>query len=128
MTTNDRNDVAAISAITGFVERQSDIENNRFVFAYTITIENISSIPFQLISRHWLILDANKKAEEVFGEGVVGEQPVIQPGDSFTYTSGAVLETEIGTMEGRYFLRDETGDEFSVVIPRFVLSVPRTLH
>ena len=128
MTNPVRTDVAKVSAITGFVERQSDIDNNRFVFAYTITIENISSVPFQLISRHWLILDANGKSEEVFGEGVVGEQPEIQPGESYTYTSGAVLETEMGTMEGRYFVRDEFEEQFAIPIPKFVLSVPRTLH
>ena len=128
MNNLERNDVARISAVTGFLDRQSDSQNKRFVFAYTITIENISQVSFQLLSRHWLIQDANRKTEEVYGEGVVGETPVIQPGESFTYTSGAVLETEMGTMEGRYFLRDELGNDFSVPIPKFVLSVPRVLH
>ncbi len=128
MTQMETGQKARVSAITGFVERQSDIENNRYVFAYTITIENISASSFQLMSRHWLIQDANRKTEEVFGEGVVGEQPVIQPGESYTYTSGAVLETEIGTMEGRYFMQGENEGEFEVAIPKFVLSVPRTLH
>jgi len=109
-------------------EQQSDINNKRFVFAYTITIANESEIPFQLLSRHWIIQDANRKIEEVYGEGVVGEQPLINPGESYTYSSGAVLETEMGTMEGRYFMLSQTNDEFEVVIPKFVLSVPRTLH
>jgi len=117
-----------ISAVTDFVEQQSDINNKRFVFAYTITIANESEIPFQLLSRHWIIQDANRKIEEVYGEGVVGEQPLINPGESYTYSSGAVLETEMGTMEGRYFMLSQTNDEFEVVIPKFVLSVPRTLH
>lgn len=117
-----------VSALSGFVERQSDIKNKRFVFSYTITIENESDSPCQLISRHWVIQDANRKTEEVYGEGVVGEQPIIKPGESYTYTSGAVLETEMGTMEGRYFMIDKSKDKFEVPIPKFVLSVPRTLH
>jgi ApaG protein len=119
---------ALVSTETGFVERQSDAKNRRFVFAYTITIENTCSYTIQLVSRHWLIKDANNKIEEVFGEGVVGEQPIIQPGQQYTYSSGAVLETEMGTMEGRYFMRSLDGDDFKVVIPKFVLTVPRTLH
>lgn len=119
---------AKISTVTNFVSEQSDKENNRFVFAYTITIENISNDPFQLISRHWVIQDANRKVEEVYGEGVVGQQPLIQPGESYTYSSGAVLETEIGTMEGRYFMLTDSSTEFEVQIPKFVLSVPRTIH
>ena len=117
-----------VSTLTGFVERQSDAENKRFVFSYTITIENESESAFQLVSRHWVIQDANRKVEEVYGEGVVGEQPVIKPGESYTYTSGAVLETEMGTMEGRYFMINQSKSEFEVPIPKFVLSVPRTLH
>lgn len=117
-----------VSALTGFVEQQSDVDNNRFVFSYTITIENASESAFQLVSRHWVIQDANRKVEEVYGDGVVGEQPVINPGESYTYTSGAVLETEMGTMEGRYFMINQSKNEFEVPIPKFVLSVPRTLH
>jgi len=128
MSIKETKERAVISTVTGFVERQSDAKNKRFVFAYTITIENRSDEPFQLISRHWLIKDANNKVEEVFGEGVVGEQPTILPGDQYTYSSGAVLETEMGTMEGRYFMRGENGEEFELTIPQFVLTVPRTLH
>ena len=117
-----------ITAVTGFVEQQSDVDNNRFVFAYTITIENVSDEPFQLVSRHWVIQDANRKVEEVYGEGVVGEQPIIKPGEKYSYSSGAVLETEMGTMEGRYFMLSERDDEFEVTIPKFVLTVPRVLH
>ena len=103
-----------ITAKTGFVEQQSDQENNRFVFAYTITIENVSDEAFQLVSRHWVIQDANRKIEEVYGEGVVGEQPVIKPGEKYSYSSGAVLETEMGTMEGRYFMLSDKESEFEV--------------
>ena len=117
-----------VSALTGFIEQQSDVNNKRFVFSYTITIENVSDSAFQLVSRHWVIQDANRKVEEVYGEGVVGEQPVIEPGESYTYTSGAVLETEMGTMEGRYFMINKAKNEFEVPIPKFVLSVPRTIH
>jgi len=119
---------AKISTVTDFVEQQSDSSKERYVFAYTITIENISEDPFQLISRHWVIQDANLKTEEVYGEGVVGEQPLILPGESYTYSSGAVLKTEMGTMQGRYFMLSKTQDEFEVSIPKFVLSVPRTIH
>ncbi len=122
------NDKAKISTVTDFVEQQSDILNDRYVFAYTITIENISDDPFQLISRHWVIKDANLKTEEIYGDGVVGEQPFIMPGESYTYSSGAVLKTEMGTMEGRYFMLSKSQNEFEVTIPKFVLSVPRTLH
>jgi len=122
----------SISAQTSFIPQQSDSKSNRFVFAYTITITNGSNITIQLLSRHWLILDGNQKMEEVYGEGVIGQQPVIKPGESYSYTSGAVLETEIGTMEGRYFLIStdpkKGNNEFEVTIPKFVLSVPRTLH
>jgi ApaG protein len=117
-----------ITAVTGFIEQQSDVDNNRFVFAYTITIENVSDEPFQLVSRHWVIQDANRKVEEVYGEGVVGEQPIIKPGEKYSYSSGAVLETEMGTMEGRYFMLSEKDHEFEVTIPKFVLTVPRVLH
>lgn len=119
---------AKISTVTDFVEQQSDTLNERYVFAYTITIENISDDPFQLISRHWIIQDANLKTEEVYGEGVIGEQPLIRPGESYTYSSGAVLKTEVGTMEGRYFMLSKSENEFEVSIPKFVLSVPRTIH
>ena len=98
------------------------------MFSYTITIKNVSEKPFQLLSRHWIIQDANRRVEEVYGEGVIGEQPLIDPGESYTYTSGTVLETEMGTMEGRYFMVGDSNDEFEVAIPKFVLSVPRVLH
>lgn len=122
----------SVSAETYFVEQQSDPSANRFVFSYTIRIDNNSNVPCQLLSRHWLIQDANRKVEEVYGEGMIGEQPLIQPKQSYQYSSGAMLETDIGTMEGRYFMicrSNEVGQqEFEISIPKFILSVPRTLH
>ncbi len=127
-----RNNLIRVTSETGFVPQQSEPDDNRYVFSYTITIHNDSDTACQLLSRHWVIQDSNKKIEEVYGEGVVGEQPLIQPGEKYQYTSGAVLETEIGTMEGRYFMiqksHEDTTEEFEINIPRFILSVPRTLH
>jgi len=121
-----------IVAATGYVKQQSDPKNKRYVFSYTVTISNKSDRAVQLLSRHWVIQDANRKIEEVYGEGVIGQQPVIQPGRSFVYSSGSVLETEMGTMEGRYFMVaksvEDGNTEFEVPIPKFVLTVPRTLH
>jgi ApaG protein len=119
---------ASIHVVSEFVSQQSSPADNRFVFAYTITITNTADTPFQLMSRHWIITDSNNHVEEVYGDGVVGEQPTIEAGESFTYTSGSVLCTEVGTMEGRYFTRRSNGDEYEIIIPRFVLSVPRAIH
>lgn len=113
---------------TDFLEDQSNHGDERFVFAYTVTIENTGIAPTQLLSRRWVITDSNGKVEEVEGEGVIGEQPVIQPGEAFSYTSGAVLETDVGIMTGTYQMMDEEGQAFDANIPEFVLSVPRTLH
>jgi ApaG protein len=121
-----------VTSKTGFVSQQSKPENNRYFFFYTITIHNNSDIACQLLSRHWVIQDSNKKVEEIYGEGVIGEQPLIQPGGEYQYTSGAILETEMGTMEGKYFMVKKSEQspvlEFEIDIPRFTLSVPRTLH
>jgi len=130
-------ETVTVSSSTAFIEQQSDIKNNKFVFAYKITISNSSDQVVQLLSRHWIITDANLKTEEIYGEGVIGEQPLIKPGETYSYTSGAILETEIGTMQGRYFLITKPLDqndselnleEFEVMIPKFTLTVPRTLH
>ena len=111
-----------------YLADQSDEEDNRFVFAYTITITNQGEQTVQLLSRHWIITDANHHVQEVRGKGVVGEQPVLKQGQSFEYTSGTVLATQVGTMTGSYQMLPESGAEFSVPIPQFVLSVPRVLH
>lgn len=111
-----------------FIAAQSAPEKNRYVFAYTITITNQGIAPAKLISRHWLITDANGKIQEVRGEGVVGEQPYLRPGETFRYTSGAMIETPVGTMQGNYTMRSDDGDSFDAHIPKFTLSIPRTLH
>ena len=111
-----------------FLPEQSVPEDGRFVFAYTIRIANRGSVPARLISRHWLITDDNGKVVEVRGEGVVGEQPWLRPGEDFEYTSGAVLETGSGVMQGSYQMLADDGTHFDADIAPFTLSVPRTLH
>jgi len=111
-----------------YLEEQSDEAENRFVFAYTITVSNEGEQTVKLLRRHWIINDANNHVQEVKGKGVVGEQPVIHPGQSFEYTSGTVLATQVGTMSGSYQMALDDGAEFPVNIPQFVLSVPRVLH
>ena len=111
-----------------YVEDQSDPSKDQYVFAYTITISNTGSIPAQLVSRHWIITDANGKVLEVKGLGVVGQQPLLKPGESFEYTSGTHLETAVGTMHGTYQMIAEDGQQFDAPIPSFTLSVPRVLH
>ncbi|MCG2576526.1 Co2+/Mg2+ efflux protein ApaG [Dechloromonas sp. XY25] len=111
-----------------FIPDQSDPENDRYIFAYTIAIRNIGEVPAQLISRHWIITDANNEVQEVRGLGVVGKQPLLQPGESFEYTSGSSLTTPIGTMKGTYQMVAEDGTHFEAEIPEFVLAIPRALH
>jgi ApaG protein len=126
-------DMSALHAIdvdvrSRFLPEQSLPEDGRFVFAYTIRIRNSGTVPARLISRHWLITDANGKVVEVRGEGVVGEQPRLRPGEDFEYTSGAVLETGSGTMRGSYQMLADDGTRFDADIAPFTLSIPRTLH
>ncbi|HHQ42728.1 MAG TPA: Co2+/Mg2+ efflux protein ApaG [Chromatiales bacterium] len=111
-----------------FVPEQSDPAAGRYVFGYTITIRNVGRVPARLISRHWIVTDANGRVQEVQGEGVVGEQPHLAPGESFQYTSGAVLETPVGSMRGRYHMLADDGVRFEAEIPPFTLSVPHALH
>jgi ApaG protein len=113
---------------TRFLDDQSIPEDDRYVFAYTIRIQNIGKVPAQLVSRHWIITDANGKVQEVNGEGVVGEQPWLKPGEHFEYTSGAVLETSLGTMHGSYQMLADDGTRFDAIIDPFTLTIPRTLH
>ncbi|MBK7205826.1 MAG: Co2+/Mg2+ efflux protein ApaG [Thermomonas sp.] len=117
-----------IAVDTCFLDDQSAPEEGRFVFAYTIHIRNHGKVPARVLGRHWLITDSNGKVREVVGEGVVGEQPWLRPGEGFEYTSGAVLETDIGTMRGSYDVLADDGTRFAAPIPVFTLSVPRTLH
>ncbi|MDN5781901.1 MAG: Co2+/Mg2+ efflux protein ApaG [Luteimonas sp.] len=117
-----------IQIATRFLDEESAPDDDRYVFAYTIRIRNLGRLPAQLLARHWVITDANGKVEEVRGDGVVGEQPRIEPGEQFTYTSGAVLETAVGTMQGSYGMVGDDGTQFDAPIPPFTLSMPRTLH
>ena len=118
----------SVSVETAFVPDQSSEEQNRYVFSYTITITNSGSVGAQLISRHWIITDANEEIQEVRGLGVVGAQPLLQPGEQFQYTSGTVLPTPVGTMHGSYQVTAEDGTQFEAPIAPFILSVPRVLH
>ena len=117
-----------VEAMPYFIAEQSAPEQDRYVFAYTITITNEGSVPAKLLQRHWLITDSNGKVQEVRGAGVIGEQPYLKPGEMFRYTSGAILETPVGTMQGQYEMRSDEGDDFDAQIPQFTLSIPRTLH
>ncbi len=117
-----------IQIATRFLDEESTPDDDRYVFAYTITLRNAGDAGAQLMARHWIITDANGKVEEVRGDGVVGEQPWMRPGDTYQYTSGAVLETSVGTMEGSYRMVADDGTHFDAKIPAFVLSIPRTLH
>jgi len=127
MEKNDPNSID-IQAQVNYLPEQSDESGNRFVFSYTISITNIGSAPAKLISRHWIITDAHNHVQEVRGQGVVGEQPMLKPNQCFEYTSGTVLTTQVGTMRGSYLMQAGDGSEFEVEIPQFVLSVPRVLH
>jgi len=111
-----------------YIAEQSDAGAGRYAFAYTITITNTGSVAAQLISRHWIITDANNMEQEVRGQGVVGAQPKLKPGESFEYTSGSVLATPVGTMRGSYQMVAEDGTRFDAEIPEFALSAPRVLH
>ena len=117
-----------VAAQSFYIEEQSDPEQDRYVFAYTITIRNEGSVPAKLLTRHWIITDSNGQVEEVRGDGVVGEQPYLRPGEGFQYTSGAVLKTPVGSMKGSYQMLADDGITFDAEIPAFTLSVPRTLH
>jgi ApaG protein len=117
-----------VNARTTYLADQSDEAAGRYVFAYTITITNAGSVPAQLISRHWIITDANEKTQEVRGLGVVGEQPLLKPRESFEYTSGTAIATGVGTMRGSYRMVASDGHEFDAPIEQFTLSVPRVLH
>lgn len=111
-----------------YIESQSSPDEERFVFAYTVTIRNLGRTPVQLLSRYWLITNGNGRETEVQGEGVVGEQPHIEPGNDYQYTSGAVIETPFGTMEGHYEMVDAQGTRFRIAIPVFRLALPTLIH
>ena len=117
-----------VTVRTQYLDDQSNPDASQYVFAYAVTIKNTGSVTAQLISRHWIITDANDQAQEVRGLGVVGHQPLLAPGEQFEYTSGTSLATPQGTMRGQYFCVAEDGEQFQSKIPEFVLSLPRTLH
>jgi ApaG protein len=111
-----------------YIEEQSDPDRNHYVFAYTISITNTGNVAVQLVSRHWVITDADNQVHEVKGLGVIGQQPLIKPGEHFEYTSGSAIATMVGTMRGTYQMVGEDGQQFEAEIPEFTLSVPRVLH
>ena len=113
---------------TNYMESQSQPEEQRFVFSYTVTIRNEGQASARLMNRHWIITDANGKVQEVRGEGVVGEQPHLNPGETFRYTSGTVLDTPVGSMQGSYDMVDSHGNHFDAMIPAFSLARPGSLH
>ena len=117
-----------VAVRTQYLEDQSDPDRGHYVFAYAISIRNTGQVAAQLISRHWIIRDADDKVEEVKGLGVVGHQPLLKPGEQFEYTSGTALKTPQGSMSGAYFCVAEDGTRFEAPVPEFVLSLPRTLH
>lgn len=117
-----------IQVNTKYIEEQSNPELGRYIFAYIITIKNLSQETVQLISRRWLITDANGKQITVEGDGVVGQQPYIDAGDEYTYSSGTGLDTPVGAMQGQYMMRDSQGDQFAVEIEPFRLAVPNLLN
>ena len=118
----------SINADSRFIPEQSSEGERRYVFAYTITIQNLGTAAAQLISRHWIITDADNKVQEVRGLGVVGKQPTLQPGDRFEYTSAAQITTPVGTMRGSYSMVASDGTTFDATIPQFTLAAPRVLH
>ncbi len=113
---------------TAYLAEQSDPRDKRFVFSYTITIRNEGPIPARLLTRHWIITDANGNTKETRGDGVVGEQPYLKPGQGFRYSSGAVIETPVGTMQGSYQMLDDDGRRFDAPIAPFRLAMPGVLH
>lgn len=125
---SDRADDIHIEVETQYLDGESAPDEDRYVFAYTITIRNDGDTPAQLLTRHWQITNGNGRVQEVHGDGVVGEQPYLKPGEGFQYTSGTQLDTSMGTMKGRYGMVADDGQAFDAPIPEFLLTVPRTLH
>ena len=117
-----------VSVDTSYLPDQSNPKDHRYVFSYTITIRNEGSVPARLLARHWIITDSNGKVQEVRGEGVVGEKPHLKPGQGFRYSSGAVLETPVGAMQGSYQMVADDGEQFDAPISPFRLAMPGMLH
>lgn len=117
-----------IKVMPAYIADQSDPKNNHYVFSYTVTIKNTGSTPAKLLTRHWVITDGDGQVQEVKGDGVIGEQPLLKPGEGFQYTSGTFMNTPFGTMQGSYQMISDTGEQFNADIPTFQLAVPNTLH
>ena len=111
-----------------YIAEQSDPANDHYVFSYTVTIRNNGSSPAKLLTRHWIITDGDGQVQEVKGDGVIGEQPHLQPGEGFQYTSGTFMNTPFGTMHGSYQMIADNGETFDAKIPTLSLIVPNTLH
>jgi ApaG protein len=118
----------SVEVQTSYLEEQSEPTEGRFVFSYTVTLRNDGAVPARLLSRHWIITDSNGHTEEVRGEGVVGEQPHLRPGQGFRYSSGTVLETPVGAMHGSYHMLGDDGERFDAAIPAFRLAIPGVLQ
>ena len=125
---DNTNNEIQVEAVSHYIKEQSEPAERRFVFAYTIKIHNSGTTPTQLLTRHWLITDSDGHVQEVNGDGVVGEQPEIQPGETHCYSSGAMIETPVGTMEGKYGMLQHGGNRFDTAIPVFRLAVPGVLN
>lgn len=127
MSTPQKNDIR-VSVQSYYIKEQSSPESNHYVFAYTVNIQNKGSIAAKLLTRHWVITDADGKTQEVKGDGVIGEQPHLNPGDSFEYTSGTQMDTPVGQMQGSYQMLSDDGVNFDADIPAFTLALPNALH
>lgn len=117
-----------ITVKTQYLSSESDVDDERYVFAYTITVENHGALPAKLLSRHWIITDAENRVQEVKGKGVIGEQPRLQQGESFSYTSGSMIETPVGSMQGSYQMIADDEHTFDAMIAPFTLAIPGMLH
>jgi len=117
-----------VKVLPAYIADQSDPINNHYVFSYTVTIKNNGSAPAKLLTRHWVITDGDGQTQEVNGDGVIGEQPHLQPGEGFQYTSGTFMNTPFGTMHGSYQMVSDQGEKFDATIPTFQLTVPNALH
>jgi ApaG protein len=118
----------SVSVVPQYLAEQSKPDEDEYLFAYTVTVRNTGEVAAKLLSRHWIITDADGDVEEVRGDGVVGEQPVLRPGEAFQYTSGCPLTTPVGSMKGTYHCVAEDGTRFDATVPEFILSMPRVLH
>jgi ApaG protein len=117
-----------VSVVSRYLPEQSEPEQSRFAFSYTITITNIGELAAQLLSRHWIITNGDGQVQEVRGAGVIGQQPLIEPGESYTYSSGTLMTTKVGIMQGSYQMRAEDDHHFKAIIAPFRLAVPGALH